>query len=260
MRRFSMVSALLLGAAVPAVAQTAAEQVQAGIAARDSLDADGALQHFRAAVAADSTSYEANWRLALAFIDVGKETPDNVKSPARDSLYALAETYARRAVRLNPNDAEGHFVLADAIGRASLTKSKKERVERAAEIRNEALAAIRLDPRHDGAYHILGRWNAEIMRLSGVERFFAKNFLGGEIFSKASWDGAVANMERAVELDPRRIFHRLDLARIYLDLKRYPDARTQLTRIAALPMADPGDPGYKKEAAALLTALDAEHR
>ena len=178
MRRFSMVSALLLGAAVPAVAQTAAEQVQAGIAARDSLDADGALQHFRAAVAADSTSYEANWRLALAFIDVGKETPDNVKSPARDSLYALAETYARRAVRLNPNDAEGHFVLADAIGRASLTKSKKERVERAAEIRNEALAAIRLDPRHDGAYPSRHFWRFRLRRQRASPDIAAAPFRG----------------------------------------------------------------------------------
>ena len=34
-------------------------------------------------------------------------------------------------------------------------------------------AAGQAGPSHDGAYHGLGRWNAEIMRLSGVSRFLA---------------------------------------------------------------------------------------
>lgn len=258
MRVFVLLAALVASAVVPLAGQSAADELRAGRAARDSLDAAGSLQHFQRAAALDSTSYEANWRTALALIDVGAETPDTVKSPARDSMYAQAETYARRAVALRPDDADGHFVLADAIGRASLTKGKKERVARAREIRDEALKAIQLNPKHDGAYHILGRWNAEIMRLSGVERFVAKNFLGGAVFKQASWNGAVANLERAVELNPQRIFHRLDLALVYLDLKRYPEAQTQLQRIAALPPLDPADPAYKRQAAALLESLSAE--
>ena len=93
------------------------------------------------------------------------------------------------------------------------------------------------------------------MRLSGVQRFVAKNFLGGAVFNQASWNGAVANLERAVELDPQRIFHRLDLALVYMDLKRYAEAQTQLQRIAALPVSNPGDPEYKRQAAELLETL-----
>jgi tetratricopeptide (TPR) repeat protein len=256
--RVLLLSATLAASAIaPLAGQTAADEIRAGRAARDSLDAEAALQHFQRAAQVDSTNYEANWRTALALIDVGAETPDSVKSPARDSMYALAETYARRAVALRPDDADGHFVLADAIGRASLTKGKRERVERAREIRDEALKAIQLNPKHDGAYHVLGRWNAEIMRLSGVQRFVAKNFLGGAVFNQASWNGAVANLERAVELDPQRIFHRLDLALVYMDLKRYAEAQTQLQRIAALPASNPGDPEYKRQAAELLETLSA---
>lgn len=257
--RVLLLSAALAASAVASLAgQSAADEIRAGLAARDSLNAEAALEHFERATRLDSANYEANWRTALALIDVGAETPDSVKSAARDSMYALAETYARRAVALRPDDADGHFALADAIGRASLTKGKRERVERAKEIRDEALKAIQLNPKHDGAYHILGRWNAEIMRLSGVQRFVAKNFLGGAVFNQASWNGAVANMERAVELDPQRIFHRLDLALIYLDLERDAEARTQLQRIAALPSSDPGDPRYKQEAVALLESLSAK--
>lgn len=255
-----MRTALLLAAAVvvsgaPLCAQGVAEQVSAGIAARAARDPAGAVTHFQAALAQDSTNYEANWEAALALIDVGKATPDSVKSTARDSLYALAEVYARRAVAANPADAEGHFALANAVGRASLTKSKKERIRRAAEIRSEALRAIELNPAHDGAYHVLGRWNAEIMRLSGMTRFLARSFLGAGIFKEASWEGAMTNMEKAVELDPRRIYHRLDLAEVYVNRHRFADARSQLQQIALLPVADVLDPTYKEQAAELLRRI-----
>ncbi len=223
--------------------------------ARDALEPATALSRYEAALAADSTDYEANWRAAIALINIGKQTPDSVKSPSRDSLYARAELLARRAVAADPGDAEGHFVLAQAIGRASLTKGKKERVRRAAEIRAEALRAIELNPDHDGAYHVLGRWNAEIMRLSGITRFFAKSFLGAGIFNQASWQGAVSNMEKAVELNPRRIYHRLDLAEVYADVKRYGDARAQLEKVEELPVADVLDPTYKADAARLLARI-----
>ena len=255
MRVGRMIIAASIIAAGPLGAQTVAEHVSAGVAAREARDPAGALKHFQAALAQDSMDYQANWEAALALIDLGKATPDEVKSPARDSMYALAEVYARRAATANPSDAEGHFALANAVGRASLTKSKKERVQRAAEIRNEALRAIQLNPRHDGAYHVLGRWNAEIMRLSGATRFFAKNFLGGDVFNQASWEGAVSNLEKAVELNPRRIYHRLDLAEVYVDRGRFSDARTQLQRVEALPVSDPLDPTYKQQAAELLKKI-----
>ena len=137
------------------------------------------------------------------------------------------------------------------MGRASLTMGKKERIRRAAVIRDEALRAVALDPRHDGAYHILGRWNAEIMRLSGLSRFFAKSLLGAGIFGKASWEEAIGDMEKAVALDPGRIYHRLELAEIYVDRKRYEDARGELARIRGLPDREIGDERYRREAAAL---------
>jgi tetratricopeptide (TPR) repeat protein len=251
--RALIVAALLLPRAVPA--QHLPSHRSAGLAAREARDAAGAVRHFEAALAVDSLDYVANWAAALSLIDLGKVTPDSVPSPERDSLYALAERYARRAVTGNPDHAEGHFALAFAVGRAALTKSKKERVRRAVEIRKEAMEAIRLDSMHDGAHHVLGRWHAEIMRLSSVERFFAKAFLGGVQLGKASWTEAIRNMEKSVALNPRRITHRLDLAGIYIDRRRYADARTQLEQIASLALIDHGDETLKADAAALLERI-----
>ena len=247
--------AMAVAATAPLAAQGADEHVVRGKAAWDARDPAAALRHFEAALAIDSMNYEANWRGAIAAIDIGKQTPDSVKSPERDKLYAQAEGLAKRAVAANLMGADGHFALAAAIGRASLTKSAKERVRRASEIRIEAMKALEIDPRHDGAWHVLGRWNAEIMRLSGLERFFAKNFLGGKVFNEASWAEAERALGKAIEHRPGYIYHRLDLAEVYLDQKKYREAESQLRAIPDLGLIDVMDPQYKRDAARLLSDL-----
>jgi tetratricopeptide (TPR) repeat protein len=254
--RAVVVAAILILAPAALPAQSTADLVARGQAARDARDLTAALTAFEAALAIDSLDATANWKAALSLVDIGKATPDSVRDPARDGLYARAEVLARRATLADPGSADAHFVLANAIGRASLTKSKKERVRRAVEIREEALKALSLDHRHDGAYHVLGRWNAEIMRLSSVERFVAKSFMGGKVLGQASWDEAVKYLERAVSLKPTWIYHRLDLAEVYVDRGQDADARQQLSAIPGLELADASDEQYKRDAAALLQRIE----
>lgn len=235
----------------PLAAQEAADHVALGIASNEAHDSRTALQHFQAALEQDSSSYQANWRGAMTLLDLGEQIPAKGKSPERDSLYAEAERYANRAVAADSAGADGHFALAAAVARRSLSLGQKARIRRAAVIRREALRAIELNPRHDGAYHILGRWNAEIMRISGLSRFFAKNFLGAGVFGQASWKRAIANMEKAVELDSGRIYHRLELARIYADRKRRSEAEAQLHAVESLPAREVMDSVYKQQAAEL---------
>jgi hypothetical protein len=56
-------------------------------------------------------------------------------------------------------------------------------------------------------------------------------------------------------LNPNRIYHHLDLAEVYVDVKRYGDARTQLEKVAELPVADVLNPTYKADAARLLDRI-----
>jgi len=231
-----------------------AELIAKGIAAgplrpREAADA------FEAVLARDTLDAEANWRAAIAMVDLGKRTPDDRKDPVRDSLYLVGERYARRAVHLAPQDADAHFALANALGKAALTKGKKERVRYALDIRDAALRSLALDPRHDGSYHILGRWHAEIERLSNLEEFFAKKFLGAKAFGEASYEEAASNLEKAVVLRPDYIFHRLDLAEVYVDMKRYADARAQIDVIPTLPTLDAMDPEYRRQAEAIRTRI-----
>ena len=75
---------------------------------------------------------------------------------------------------------------------------------------------------------------------------------------KANWNDAVKHLETAVRLAPDHIYHRLELAEVYVDLGTYSKARVQLQAIAALPVADVQDPQNKEDAAALLKEIQNE--
>jgi len=231
-----------------AATDTAPDPLAAGIAAFEARDPGAALALFREAIARDSLGFEPNWRLALTLITMGQRVPDTKSDALRDSMYAEAERRARTAVKADTSRADGWFVLANAMGRTALTRPPQLRLKMARAIRAAAIRAITLDPSHDGAYHVLGRWHAEIMRLPGIERFFARRVLGAKIFDEASWDEATVNLERAVALDTTRIVHRLDLAEVYADRKRYDEARAQLDTLAAMPEREYLDPQHKAAA------------
>jgi tetratricopeptide (TPR) repeat protein len=199
--------------------------------------------------------YEANWRAARELTDIGKMMPDAQRA-ARDSIYGEARALAERAVRLNANGADGHYMVAVAVGRQALTLGARERVRYARIVRDEALRATELNPRHDGALHVLGRWNAEIRRLPGYARFFARTFLGASIFNQASWDNAVRYFSEAIAVDSANIYHHLDLAEALVDAGRAAEARPHLDIIATLPPGcDPQDPDFIRQAAALSQRL-----
>ncbi len=244
--------------AAPLAAQQSA--LARGAAAMERWDLSAAERWLGQAVSESPTSYEANWRLAHVLLDLGKSTPDSVKSPARDTLYARAERYARAAVAANPGGADGHFVLASAIGRVSLTLGKRERIGRAVEIRQEALAALAIDPHHAGALHVMGRWHAEIMRLSSLQKFFARTFLGAGIFDAASWDEAERYLRAAVAEDPARIVHRLDLAEVLRDREAWDAAAAELDTIQRLPSIEPMDQAYRRQAARLAVEVARQRR
>jgi len=243
----------LLAAPGPLPAQareTAAHHVALGDTATRALDPQTALRHYRAALALDSTSYEALWKASRSLVDIAKqiESEEDSLKQRRDTLYMQARALAAAAVRANPNGADGHFMIANALGRLSLTRGGKERVRFARIIYDEAMKAVELDSTHDGAYHVLGSWNAEIKRLSGIQRFFAKALFGAGFMDKANWPDAQRYLAKAVAWKPGNIFHRLELAEVYMDVGKFSAAREQLTAIAALPLADVLDHEYKEDA------------
>lgn len=231
-------------------AQTAAEHIVMGDRERSAMNSPNALKHYQAAIEADASNAEALWRASREAIDLGEF--DEAK---RDSLYQLGEQYARRAVQADAKSSMAHFALAKAIGRRALSMGVRDRVKFAGEVRKEALESLALDSTNAGALHVMGAWNANIMRLSGFSRFMAKNVLGGKTFDQASWKEAVRYMERAMQLEPDRIVHRLDLGEIYADTGDKAKAREQYEMVGRLKPLDYNDKHYQEQAQKALGEL-----
>ena len=246
-------AAMLAIAALPALtaAQSAADHVAMGDRDHTAMNAPSALHHYQEAMKLEPKSYEALWKAAREAIDVGEYASKAV----RDSVYPLAEQYARRAVEANPNDAEGHFHFARALGRKALSLGKRDRVKFAGDVRAHALESLKHDAKHPGALHVMGMWNYNVMQLSGMSRFMAKNFLGGKVFGSASWDEAQRYMEQSVAAEPRRLVHHLDLARVYAARGNTAKAREQYEIAIRARPSEYNDRHYQAAAAEELKGL-----
>ena len=243
-------------ATAPARARPSAARVAAlvrqGDQAMARLEPQAALQFYQAAVAADPSSYEALWKSGRALIDLGELEQ---RGNSQKDKYNKALKYAERAVKVNPDDAEGHFVRAYALGRVALFEGGKTKLRLSREVRAEALRAIDLDPLHDGAYHVMGRWNHDLSTLNFLQRTIANTLLGG-VPKEASFENAAHYFELAIQANPDDVSHRLHYARTLLELDREADARAELRKALELPATDLDDPVHKQEAQRLLDELD----
>jgi FimV-like protein len=210
-----------------------------------------ALRRFEAVVERDSLHYEAHWKAAREAVNVGMLTEED----RMKEWYVRAEWHARAALRAREDGVQARHWLAVSLGRRALVEGVRTRVQLAEQIREEALKVLELDSLHAGAHNVLGEWNAEVRRLSGLERWVAGNILGGDTMGSASWEAARRHLQRAVELDPDGLIHRLALARVYADTGEEELAREQLREVLDRPVAEPTDPLHKQEAQELLRDL-----
>jgi len=245
MRALQYLSAGMLLAASYAGAQTAADHVALGDKEYVALNAPAALQHYEEAIKLDPKNYEALWKASRSDVDLGSFEKND---KAREGYFKNAELYARRAVEVNPGDAEGHFNLARALGKNALSQGPKARIKFAGDVRTHALDCLKINPKHAGCLHVMGMWNAEVMRLNGFTRMMAKNFLGGKIFDSANWADARRYMEESVANEPDRIVHHVDLAGVYRDTGDKAKARAEWQAAMKLRNADYNDRHYKAEA------------
>lgn len=248
---------LALTAPRAAIAQEAARRdaarlVAAGDSAYAAHDAAGALQRYLAAIAAAPSAVEPLARAAHVETELAEF--DTGDAHAR-TLLADAERHARAAVASAPNDPRAHFVLAEALGRIALRTPVLRRLPYATEVHDQAQRCLDLAAKDAACLHVLGSWAAEYMRLDAYTREMADAMSGGKLFTGATWAAAEEKLAAAVGIEPDRVIHRYDLARVYRDEGKRDSAYAEFTAAARAPAREYNDARYQAAARAALDSL-----
>ncbi len=161
----------------------------------------------------------------------------------RESWYEKAEQAAKKAVKSDPNYAEGYFELARAQGRLAQFRGILSSLGLASSVRDNLNKALKLNPRHVSALVALAIWNLELAQ-KGVGWLYG-----------ASIDNVKPLFEKAIKLEPNEVAHRLEYGFALYRMKRYKEARVQLEKALELPARTYADKMDQQQARELLDEM-----
>ena len=168
-------------------------------------------------------------------------------------LGGIALDYAQRAATLAPNDSEAQLSPAISYGKLVPLQGIKEQTEAARHIKVAADKAIKLNPQNDLAWHVLGRWNKVLADVNGIKRAVG-SLLYGELPMGSNAD-AVLCFQKAIEINPNRLMHYIELGQTYAQMGKTADARRFIVKGLAMPDVEKDDPEIKRRGRETLAKL-----
>jgi tetratricopeptide (TPR) repeat protein len=160
-------------------------------------------------------------------------------------LGSIGLNYAKRAAILAPTDSEAQLSPAISYGKMVSLQGPKEQTEAARRIKEGADKAIQLDPRNDLAWHVLGRWNRVLANTNIIKKAFA-SLVYGELPAGSSQE-AVLCFQKAIEINPRRPMHFIELGLTYAQMGNDSEARKMIATGLAMPNVEKDDPEIKEQ-------------
>lgn len=169
------------------------------------------------------------------------------------SFGQLALSYDNRAVALAPNDSEAQLSPAITYGKMMPFMGKKEQVAASPLIKAAADKAIKLNPRNDNAWHVLGRWNQSLANVTGLKRGLGEMLYGK--LPTGSYPEAVKCFDKAIAIDSTRLRHYIELGHTYALAGQPETARGYLEKGLGMPDREKDDAEIKVLGRAILADL-----
>jgi len=159
-------------------------------------------------------------------------------------LGYLSLDFANRAATLAPNNSEAQLSPAISYGKMLPFLGSKDQVDASPRIKASVDRALQLDPKNDTAWHVLGRWNRVLANVNVLKRVLAKAMYGD--LPVTTNEAAEKCLLKAIELNPNRLMHYIELGRIYAQMGRKDRAREYLQKGLAMPNKEKDDPEMRE--------------
>jgi tetratricopeptide (TPR) repeat protein len=172
-------------------------------------------------------------------------------SKLSDEYYEAAKIYAQTALKIKSDYSDANCAMAIALGRSTMSKSGKEKIATAKEIKKYVDAALKSNPNNFKALHVLGRWHYEVSDLNMMEKAAVKILYGG--LPSASIKSAITALEKVQFLSGGGfVLNYLELAKAYYRNDDNKKAINTLKVMASLPNKTEDDMSIKEEGKKLL--------
>jgi tetratricopeptide (TPR) repeat protein len=246
---------VLLVVSCHAVAQSQEDLYKQAVKLKDASRFEESLAVFQQLLKADSTRIEYLYNTSFLFSKLGNRQKEEEK---RQEYFHRAEYFAKKAIARDYNNAEGHYTYALALGRLNENASSKQKIANAKLIKTECETGLKLNPKHSGLYHILGRWHRTIAGFNFVEKGMINAFFGG-VPEGGSYDDAIACFSKAVLLEPGYMLHKYELAQTYYERGEGDDyilCKIWCRKVLEMTPADQDDQLILQKAKALLKKVE----
>jgi tetratricopeptide (TPR) repeat protein len=209
-----------------------------------------ALKFYVAADRITSTNCADLCLLARRYCDLMylASTPDIQKNLAERALDC-----SLRAVKADAKNATAHLCVAVTYAKNFPYTDNATMVKWSKAIKSECEIAIALDPKQDIGYYLLGRWHFGVANMNFFLKTLVKVVYGG--LPTASNAEAIQYFQKAIELNPNRVIHHFELAKVYAATGEKKRARAELVKCRALKPVDRDDLDAQGDAAKQLAAM-----
>jgi tetratricopeptide (TPR) repeat protein len=233
------------------LAQSADELIQKGYALDLKLKAAPALALYQRAEKLQPRNVVILVRIARQYRHLMADATDDDE---KLRLGRLALDYSERAAALAPDDSDAQLAVAITLGKMLPLESSKEQVANSRRIKVAVDKALKLNPKNDLAWFVLGRWHQGYAELSAIRRK-----LGEMLYGKLpeSTDAEAAHcFEKAIAANPDRLIHYIELGRCYARMGRTAEARRLIEKGLAMPNVGKDDPDVKERGRETLSGLE----
>ena len=136
----------------------------------------------------------------------------------RVTAYERGSEWARRGIGAAPRSERAHFLLAINSGRLAEMEGVMRALPLVRKIREESATVLRLNPTSVDGLILAASLAAEMPAIMGGDHAKAE-----------------ALFKRALEVDPHQTGGRLELARLYIATRRWPQAQRELQGVVTEP-------------------------
>lgn len=240
----------LLTTAAHATDLTFTNLVAQGELAEQTSNVTVALKFYAAADRITSTNCADLCLLARRYCDLMylASSPETQKNLAERALAC-----SLRAVKADAKNATAHLCVAVTYAKNFPYTDNATMVNWSKAIKSECETAIALDPKQDIGYYLLGRWHFGVANMNFFLRTLVKVVYGG--LPKASNAEAIKYFKQAIELNPNRIIHHFELAKVYEVTGEKILARVELEKCRALKPVDRDDVEAQADVAKRFAAM-----